>query len=255
MTDPRIVNAKKALVATAGGFLRNPGGPGTCSRCFTPTASLPMCSPCASAVTLSGAQDLTGFMTYAGYFDPISQAGHTMRGYKNPSIPKGTHWRTVALLAALGLIEHVSCPGRILGTHVSAWATVPSLPPKLEVTVHPLNDIVRQLTRAGAHEVALTAAAGVSDPRSSNVNHYSASTSAAAGHHVLLIEDTWTGGGHVTSAAMALRVAGATHISVLVLARWLSVGWEATTPAWAKSRLTAPDFNPDVCPWTQAACP
>ena len=255
MTDPRIVSAKQALVATAGGFLRNPGGPGTCNRCRTPTATQPLCSQCVSVSSLVGAQDLTGFMTYAGYFDPIHQAGLTMRGYKNPSIPRGAHWRTVALLSALGLIAHVRCPGAILGAPVTAWATVPSLPPKPHAPVHPLNEIARQLTRDGAHEVPLIAAESTSNPRAIDVNHFSVDPTVAAGHHVLLVEDTWTGGGHVTSAAMALKRGGATHVSVLVLARWLSIGWEATTPAWAKSRLASPDFDPDVCPWTAGACP
>lgn len=77
---------------------------------------------------------------------------------------------------------------------------------------------------------------------------------ASFGHHVLLIDDTWTGGGHVTSAALALRAGGAAHVSVLVLARWLAIGWGATTLAWARSRLTEPDFNPNLCPWTQGPC-
>ena len=93
------------------------------------------------------------------------------------------------------------------------------------------------------------------NPRDINVNHYSAEPATATGHHVLLIDDTWTGGGHVTSAAMALKAAGATYVSVLVLARWLSIGWEATTTGWAKTRLAGPDYDPDVCPWTQATCP
>lgn len=255
MTDPRIAQAKRALVATAGGFLRNPGGPGTCTRCFTPTAATPLCSACAWQVTLPGVQDLTGFMTYAGHLDPIWQAGSTMRGYKNPSMPRGSHWQTVALLAALGLIAHVQCPGRSIGTHVSAWATVPSLPPKPGIPTHPLNAIARQLTREGAHEVPLVATVATSNPRGFDVDHFYADPAAATGHHVLLVDDTWTGGGHATSAAMALKRAGATHVSVLVLARWLSLGWEATTSSWARTRLASPDFDPSLCPWTQAACP
>lgn len=39
--------------------------------------------------------------------------------------------------------------------------------------------------------------------------------------NVLLIDDTWTTGGHLTSAAMALREAGATGVTAVVLCRWL----------------------------------
>lgn len=255
MTDPRVARIQDALVATAGGFLRNPGGPGTCTRCFTPTTSLPLCPQCRYTVTLAGMPDLLAMMTYAGYLDPITQSGRVMRGYKNPAFPGGgTYRQTVSLLAALGLIGHVDCPGRLTGTPVSAWATVPSLPPKHGQATHPLNEIVGQLAKQGAIEVTLTAAETASNPREINASHYTADGNAA-GQHVLVIDDTWTGGGHATSAALAVRAAGGTHVSVLVLARWLSIGWEATTTAWARQRLIAPDFQPAVCPWTHGLCP
>lgn len=246
---------QNALTATAGGFLRNPSGDGTCTRCFTPTTLLPLCSACRYAVRLDGMPDLIGMITYAGYLEPITQSGRVMRGYKNLAFPGGGTFRqTVSLLAALGLIAHVECPGRVIGTHVSAWATVPSLPPKTGQVSHPLNTIVGKLAKPGAVEVILTAATNVANPRDINCNHYTASSNAA-GHHVLVIDDTWTGGGHATSAALAIRDAGASYVSVLVLARWLTIGWEATTPAWAKRRLASPDFQPLTCPWTQGDCP
>lgn len=255
MTDPRVAQVQHALIATAGGYLRNPGGPGTCARCFTPTASLPLCGACRYASTLADGPDLLGMITYAGHFEPISQSGRVMRGYKNPAFPDGgTYRQTVALLAALGILGHVACPGRIIGTPISAWATVSSLPAKPWQTSHRLNEIVGRLAKPGATEVTLTAATTVANPRDINVHHYTASPNAA-GEHVLLIDDTWTGGGHATSAALAVRAAGATHVSILVLARWLSIGWEATTPQWARQRLTSPDFDADTCPWTQGTCP
>lgn len=256
MTDPRIAQIQNALAGTAGGYLRNPGGPGTCSRCYTPTVPGPMCHDCRRDVTtIAGGPDLLGMMTYAGYLDPIAQSGHVMRGYKNPRLPRAGHWQTVSLLAALALLGHTSCPGLLLGTPVSAWATVPSLPPKVPAAAHPLNEMVRQLARPGAREIQLIANSKVQNPRSVNVNHFSVVGDDAHGSHVLLIDDTWTGGGHATSAALALRAGGARYVSVLVLARWLTNGWGATTPAWAKRRLTAPDFQPEYCPWTRSQCP
>lgn len=255
MTDPRVARIQQALSATAGGYLRNPGGPSTCARCFTPIDSPPLCSACRFAVAQPDMPDLIGMLTYAGYLEPITQSGRVMRGYKNPAFPGGgTYRQTVTLLAALGLIGHVACPGKLTGVAISAWATVPSLPSRSHYPVHPLNEIVRGLAKPGAVEVTLTPAESVTNPREINGAHYSASP-AAAGHHVLIIDDTWTGGGHATSAALATRAAGATHASVLVLARWLSIGWEATTTGWARQRLTFPDFQPTVCPWTQGSCP
>jgi hypothetical protein len=122
------------------------------------------------------------------------------------------------------------------------------------VAAHPLHDIVSALARPGALEVTLTATPAPVNPREVNPAHFTASANAS-GQHVLVIDDTWTGGGHATSAALAVRAAGATRVSVLVLARWLSEGWGLNTPEWARQHLTAPDFNPWVCPWTQGACP
>lgn len=254
MTDPRVAQVQQTLAATAGGFLRNPLRTGTCSRCFTPTASQSLCARCRHLLSFTGGPDLLGVMAYAGYLDPITQSGHVMRGYKNPHIQSGFHRQTIALMSALGIIGHVACPGVLAGQPVSAWATVPSLPPKPYLPQHALNGIVGKLARPGATEVALTAAPAVSNPREVSPSHYTASANAA-GQHVLIIDDTWTSGAHATSAAIAVRAAGASRVSVLVLARWLTSGWELTTSQWAKQELSKPDFNPDVCPWTQGPCP
>ena len=104
MTDPRAERVRQTLAATAGGFLRNPLRVGTCSRCFTPTQSWPVCARCRTLLAYDDGPELLGMMAYAGYLEPISQSGHVMRGYKNPRIPSGFHRQTVALMAALGLI-------------------------------------------------------------------------------------------------------------------------------------------------------
>lgn len=255
MTSAHVEDIQRALVATAGGFLRNPAGPNRCTRCFTPTLSSLRCTDCRTAANTQGAPDLLGFMAYAGHLDPIAQSGRVMRGYKYAGVPIGTHHQTVSLMSALALTGHVACPGRILGTPIAAWATVPSLPPKHGRPVHALNKIVKQLARPGATEVVLQASTNVLNPRAVNANHFSVAEGSPLGEHVLLVDDTWTSGGHATSATLSLRAAGVAHVSVLVLARWLSVGWEGTTTSWARQHLTAPDFQPDTCPWTQADCP
>lgn len=60
--------------------------------------------------------------------------------------------------------------------------------------------------------------------------------------------------GHAQSAALALRAAGAERITLLVLARWLTVGFGETTPAWLRAHLT-PDFDATICPYTAGNCP
>jgi hypothetical protein len=253
VTEAENQAVRDALVATAGGFLRNPVTDGTCRRCFTPIFTGELCGKCTDHLRIGGGPDLLGIMSYAGYLNPISQSWHTMRGYKNPAIPRGGPWTTVVLLAALGLQGHRHCPGRLLGAMPTAWATVPSLPPKPQP--HPLNEITRGLAKTPDSEIVLLGTESTPDARAVDVNHYQVVKGSPEGRHVLLVDDTWTGGGHLMSATLALRAAGATHISALAFARWLRVGWEATTEKWARDHLTLPDYQADVCPWTQGRCP
>jgi hypothetical protein len=255
VTHPHPIQpVKDALVQTAGGFLRNLVTKGTCRRCFTPILSGQHCSKCGEHLAIPGIPDLLGFMTYAGHLSPISQSGYTMRGYKNPAIPQsGGPWQTVVLLAALGLQGHRHCPGKILGINPSGWATVPSLPPKPQP--HPLNEMARSLARSAASEIVLQGSTSVADARAVNRDHFKVVSGDPSGRHILLVDDTWTGGGHLMSAALALRKAGASHVSALLLARWLTEGFGATTPRWARDNLTLPDYQADICPWTQGDCP
>lgn len=70
--------------------------------------------------------------------------------------------------------------------------------------------------------------------------------------HVLLIDDTWTTGGHAQSAVLALRKAGASRVSLLVVARWLKEDYGNNKQFIASLRTR--DFNPGICPWTGGDC-
>jgi hypothetical protein len=192
-------------------------------------------------------------MTYASHAEPVQQSGYMMRAYK-ASVPSQNARRTVALLAALALRGHRECPGRLAGAPLTAWACVPSLPPKGDAS-HALRKILKALARPGSVEIALRGVDHPTDPRELNASNFIVDPAAAPGAHVLLVDDTWTGGGHAQSAALSLRNTGVTHVSLLVLARWLTVGYGDTTTSWMRSRLTTPDYDTNVCPWTQGGCP
>ncbi len=68
---------------------------------------------------------------------------------------------------------------------------------------------------------------------------------------MLLIDDTWTTGGHAQSAVLALRRAGAAWVSVLVVGRWLKEDYGDNREFIANLG----DYDPCLCPWTGAACP
>jgi adenine/guanine phosphoribosyltransferase-like PRPP-binding protein len=83
--------------------------------------------------------------------------------------------------------------------------------------------------------------------------HFRAGAPLPPGAHVLVIDDTWVGGGHAQSAVLAVRQAGASHVSVLVLARWLNEDYGSNARFLAD--LADSDYNPQQCPWTGDCCP
>lgn len=191
-------------------------------------------------------------MTYASHDEPIRQSGRVMRDYKSPTRPSAGARRVVHLLAALALRGHRRCPGALVGRDPTSWAVVPSLPPR-PGRKHELTAVIRDLAKPNSVEVVLRGIEKPDDPRALRADHFAVVSRLPRDAHVLLVEDTWTTGGHAQSAALALRAAGAAHVSLLTLARWLSADWPDTA-AWMKRTLVV-DYDPAVCPWTLATCP
>jgi hypothetical protein len=159
------------------------------------------------------------------------------------------HVTIVALLILLALSVHSQCPGVLAGAPVTHWATVPSLPAK--PGERPLHRIVN--SSAPGREVRLVAAASAQRPRDVNPAHFSTDARLPEGSHALLIDDTSTGGGHAQSAVLALRRAGATHVSLLVVARWIREDFGDN--AKFLREIAGQDYDPEICPWTGGSCP
>jgi hypothetical protein len=71
------------------------------------------------------------------------------------------------------------------------------------------------------------------------------------GGHVLILDDTWVSGSNVQSAALAVRAAGATRITVLAIGRWCRTDWQ---PCRDLLSLTSP-YDAALCPITGGSCP
>jgi predicted amidophosphoribosyltransferase len=235
------------LVSRAGGYLRNPVRRDriTCAVCTTPVAGYELCFQCNHHRAHAGLADAVAFLTYAV---ADQQSGYVMRGYKAPR-PVDEHVMIVALLIMTALSTHAHCPEVLVGAPVTHWATVPSLPAK--PGEHPLHKILSN--SAPGSEVRLMAAASTQHPRDVNPEHFRAPVQLPRDSHVLLIDDTWTGGGHAQSAVLALRRAGAAHVSVLVVARWIKEDFGEN--AKFLRELADQDYDPKVCPWTGGSCP
>lgn len=256
--DARLAALRSRLIATAGGYLRNLVTDGTCQRCYTPVDGADLCSRCrrdGADDAAAGLPDALGFMTYASRHEPIAQSGRLMWDYKSPIQPSTSAQRTIKLLAAVALQGHRDCPRALLGTAPAAWAVVPSLPAATLPDDHQLARILRSLARPKSVEISMRGVGEPESPRALCAAHFTVRSRIPRRAHVLLVEDTWASGGHAQSAALALRAAGADRVSLLALARWLTPEWGATTAAWMNNTLSGVDYDPNICPWTQAAWP
>jgi predicted amidophosphoribosyltransferase len=248
MPEPdALARLAAALASRAGGYLRNPArvDPLTCAVCAAPADGHPRCKSCQRHQPAVGLADRTAFLTYAV---AGRQSGYLMRGYKAQP-PVAEHHTVVTLLLVTGLRGHARCVAALAGTPVTHWCVVPSLPAR--PGEHPLHQIINRF--AAGPEAPLTAATRSELPRSLSPHHYQAAAPLPPSSHVLLIDDTWASGGHAQSAALALRAAGAAHVSLLVVARWLNRDSAASRQLIRD--ITHRDYNPARCPWTGTCCP
>ncbi|MDA8321023.1 MAG: amidophosphoribosyltransferase [Actinomycetota bacterium] len=254
MLPPAVADRlARAICASAGGYLRNPVRQDgrTCTVCTTPVDGFRRCYNCNEHLR-SGAElaDATAFLTYA---IAGRQSGYVMRHYKADK-PVEEHVGVVTVLLLLALAKHASCPASLLGAPVTHWATVPSLPAR--PVEHPLRRLVRGVMAQAAPqlgEIAMAAASSVRDARALDPGHFTVPEGIPRNSHVLLIDDTWTKGGHAQSAASALRGAGAKTVSVMVVARWINEDFRDNGRFLRE--IASEDYDPAICPWTGGNCP
>jgi len=247
MTDPRYAEARQFLIETAGGYFRNTihEPRTTCETCARPVDGYLRCYKCARHSTLVARPDLVTTVTYAY---PGHQSGATMYRYKDPQ-PPPANVTAVTFLASYALVVHRACMEAAVGQGFTHWTVVPSLKQPVAAS-HPLRDIVAMA--APGLELGVTRATAVVNPRDVTPANFVVPDVELAGAHVVIIDDTWTTGGHAMSLAVALKQAGAPRVSVIALARWLDPRDELSKN-FISTRLTT-DFEPDLCPLTGVNC-
>jgi hypothetical protein len=220
----------------------------TCRICSTPVDGFPLCYQC----NADRGSATTHRVASAAYAIRGQQSGYVMRGYKAPMNPVPGAPGAVAMLLAVGLRFHARCAESLAGQAIAHWATVPSLPAK--VGEHPFHALAAGIGAAPGTEVTLLAASSSADPRAVSPEHFKVTSQVVPGSHVLVLDDTWVKGGHAQSAVGALLGAGAGTVSVFTVARWLEPKFGTTGP-FIKERLSHPDYDPAICPWTGGPCP
>ncbi len=173
-----------------------------------------------------------------------AQLHHVLRGYKDNRDPevRARFSLVVAALLTRFLSRHSACVARAAGSSWEVATTVPSsrnrpLPHPLDgaVQLSPwLRDRCRPLLARGAGEVRHNRAG----ERAFVV------TGDVRGRHLLLLDDTFTTGAALQSAASALAGAGARVVAAVVVGRVIDPGF--STPAsqlWSRVAMVPFDFE------------
>lgn len=245
-SSPRLTAVRNSIIQHgAAGFMRNvkhvPNE--SCARCYGNVDGWSTCFPCGKIYGGKGVDQLA-FLTYAWH---PAQSGTVMRSYK-ASPPAPTAVQTVSTMLAYGVVAHQACfavPGH---GGFTSWATVPSLPAK--AGVHQLQAIASQFLGTLPMVDLKAANPLVGLPRDFVPGNFT--VNGPVSDHVLLLDDTWASGGHIESAAAALKAAGASYVSALVVARWLNLD-RGNTQSLIANHLTT-NYDPDICPITGTYC-
>jgi predicted amidophosphoribosyltransferase len=245
----RASQPSRADDAAHRGALRNvlPIGAGVCVWCHRPIlGDLQTCLGCKS---LPQHLDLVVPITYAIRGAPIHLA---LRSYKRPHPPRLRVASALLVARVLHrfLSQHGGCAARAVGIdRFDLIATIPSsnqLRDRRDAAFRRLVEIALPL--GGRHRRLLTPTGGVHG-RQFSERRYRA-TEPVRGRAVLLLDDTWTTGGHAQSAAHALREAGASKIALVVVGRYLRPDWpagEGETCETRVARLISTPFDWGIC--------
>ncbi|OBJ71457.1 phosphoribosyltransferase family protein [Mycobacterium sp. 1274756.6] len=232
--------------------------PGICRVCRGPAQDSDACPRCQStAETLGGATcDHTFFVAYADGRNPggWSQSAQTMRLYKEipPTALCVEHLHELMFVVTW---IHDDCM-RVADGGWDAAAFVPSRTPR--EGLHPVAAIARNVARLaeddpateGPHKIkrVVLEPGPVDVSRIANAGRFAVSDMwrpSVEGKRVLLVDDTWTTGTSVQSAAAALKAAGAASVTGLCIARWLS--WDRDSDIPLLKKVTVAPYDPFAC--------
>lgn len=261
MTTPEELHRAVLLLnSRVGGFFCNTlrGDEGICSVCTGPAAAT-QCPQCRIARQQYGAglADLVVPLAYVkGKVSPRHQSEHHVFRYKRtPPAPRCLE--DLHLMMRVGSLLHAGCVDAVSAAPWSAVTFVPSATrPGLS---HACLGLARQVAaqRPDARHVVLEIGPEYDCepdrvPRRGRFALSEESAAVVAGRHVLVVDDTWVSGDKAQSAALALKAAGASAVTVFCVARWLTNDWEDHRAFMA--RLRTP-YDATRCPVTGADCP
>jgi predicted amidophosphoribosyltransferase len=196
-------------------------GPGVCPRCLNLTETAGICRAChATERHLAAVVPIS----YSVGGEWLHQLVAAYKRDADPWVPDAV--ATLARLCSDFISTHEGCVARASGVaNFQLSTTVPSADPLRDLH-HPLRRIVGELVEPtrDRYERLLMRSDSLAIPRVFDPARYRA-TRKLDGEAVLLIDDMWTSGASIESAAAALLDAGAQTVAAIVVARHLNRGW------------------------------
>lgn len=182
------------------------------------------------------------------------QSVHTAYAYKY-SVPAQACVENMQLMVAGATLIH----GRCVAAQAGSWnrvTFVPSTRRAVPPAEQPCAGLARKVVgdNEAANRLVLVpgpdAEAAREWPRDVMPGRFAVPEEYAArvsGAHILLIDDTWTSGAKMQSAAVTLKDAGAAQVTALAVVRWLR--WDWSDHAELLRGLDRP-YDPLHCPVT-----
>ena len=242
MAEITVTEASEAYAGAMSNTLRV--GPGVCAACRTfIDPAYQRCYACAShRETL----DLVVPITYSVN---LGQMHTALRNYKDgygPSVRRYAAARLAAILWRF-LESHETCIAEKVGVRdFDIVTTVPSTSPERDE--HSSLRMIASWCRpvAGRLERVIGPTGDAPSTHTFDSNRFTA-TRDIAGSNVLLIDDTWTTGGHARSAGWALKTAGADTVACVTIGRHVRPDWEVDGKTSGELVAKLPAFDYARC--------
>jgi hypothetical protein len=226
-----------------------PAGPGICRVCHTSSGDYPRCYSCNATRGLVAHPLRLVVPISLTRTDLTAQLHNVLRDYKYADDPavRGKHRLHIAAILERFLGGHRSCIEGAAGTVYDTITVVPSKQGR--VGAHPLERAIALApSLRGLHERLLEPGPGVIG-RNAPADDGFVANEHTRGRRVLLVDDTFTSGAKLQSAASALTLGGATVIAGVVVGRVVDVSDTERFPERAElwDRQSRTPFRFDTC--------
>lgn len=194
------------------------------------------------------------------YSEHLGQMHTALRNYKDGASPGVRRHAAVRLAAILWrfLGEHEGCVAR--AAEVDGFEIVTTVPSSKPVRdqASPLREMVGWIEPVRSRLSRALEPTGEVEGRQFDARRFR-STADLAGQAVLLLDDTWTSGGHAGSAAQVLLEAGAAKVALVVIGRHIRRDYEPVKDSGktcgALLDALPEEFDWETCAVHEAASP